>query len=101
MAITITDRRMTSDLTSHHAFRWQEDGVDGWAVTFLPKIWTRDQAITAMTIVEAYARGRREELAPHGPGSKQADLTPFLRSWAAELGMTLDEVLAVLDEAAV
>lgn len=89
MTTTITDNRMTSDVTSHHAFRWTEDGVTGWAVTYLPGIWTRDQATTAMTIVETYAREVRGQLA--------RDMAPFMRGWAAEFGMTYEEVLVALD----
>lgn len=89
MATTITDDRMTSDLTSHHAFRWTEGGVTGWAVTYLPGIWDRNQAITATTIVETYTLELRGQL--------DRDMTPFMRDWAAELGLTLDEVRAALD----
>lgn len=83
MATTITDRRMTSDVTSHTAFRWEEDGVDGWAVTYLPGIFTRNQAITAMTIVEFYRADGQTIDGQHAP---------FLRNWAAELGVTVEQI---------
>lgn len=82
MAITITDRLMTSDVTSHHAFPWIEAGVTGWAVTYLPGIFTQRQAITAMTIVEAYKHD----------GGITGKHAPFLRNWAAELGITVEQI---------
>lgn len=83
MATTITDRRMTSDITSHHAFAWMEAGAQGWAVTYLPGIFTRSQAITAMTIVEAYKRDGCTVTGKHAP---------HLRNWAAELGVTVEQI---------
>lgn len=83
MATTITENRIATDASiGHHAFPWSEDGATGWAVTYLPGIYTRDQAITAMMIVEFYK-------ADGGVAGKHA---PFIRDWAAELGVTVEQI---------
>jgi hypothetical protein len=58
--LTITDTSITSDETSATAELHPHaaaDGRGGWVVSVRPaRLLTRDQAITAMTIVEELAR---------------------------------------------
>jgi hypothetical protein len=75
MALTITDQVILASGTRHAATA--SDGT-GWTVTWLPgQNLTRSQAITAMLIAQAAARG-----AAAGRGRAHVD------AWAAELGLT-------------
>ena len=79
MAITITDREMTSGQTRHTA-RTCDDGR--WVVTWLPgRALTHSQAITAMTIAEV--------LRVHdGPLHCDNPMWLHIDNWAAELGIS-------------
>jgi hypothetical protein len=85
----ITEQRMTSDQTEHWAVpadRGTEYGE--WWVSWCPdRAWTRNQAISAMTIAELMT-GDRDRYWPH------------IESMAGELGMTASEVLALVSEVA-
>lgn len=81
MTITITDTEMTSGQSPHAA----RLGDGGWEATWLPgRSLTRDQAITAMTLAEA---------ATPGAGSR---VRLFADGWAAELGLTGADALALI-----
>jgi hypothetical protein len=74
MSVGITDDQMTCNATGHIAHR----GDTGWQVSWLPgRTLTRNQAITAMVLGEAAARGPQ-------PGDR---IWPFAEGWAAELGL--------------
>jgi hypothetical protein len=75
-------RRWTSDKTSHTA--WCDD--DGWKVTFLPGYWSRNQAITAMTLAEYFHHFRQLGLTEDTV--VEHDQWPHFRSWSRELGMS-------------
>lgn len=82
MSIRITDTRMDSDETTHHA-TWTPDpatdGSDGWIVSWLPeRLLTRTQAVTAMTLAEAVNRD-------DGHGHR---MRLFVDGWASELELS-------------
>jgi hypothetical protein len=58
MALTITDDEITSDEVSAFAVRHHSDHGTGWVVsTYDPKrVFTRDQAISALTLAEEQNR---------------------------------------------
>jgi hypothetical protein len=80
MALQITDTRMTSDTTEHTAHVVIDALPEiGWEVSWLPyRVFTRDQAVTAMTIAET--------IAGHPVMTGVQELA--LDRWAAELGLT-------------
>jgi transcriptional regulator with XRE-family HTH domain len=82
MALTISDRTMTSDRT-HHTARLAQGAQHQWEVSWLPgRRVTRNQAITAMTLAE--------ESSPAGPRNR---LWPHIQGWAADLGMTAEQAI--------
>jgi hypothetical protein len=84
----ITEDRMWSDVSpATAAFRPDAaaDGGGAWVVSWLTsRLLTRSQAVTAMTLAETAARGVDSRMWPH------------IRGWAAELGLVMDEALALL-----
>lgn len=66
MSLTITDTRITSDLTDAYAeFRRHAaaDGNGAWVVsTRTARLFNRDQAISAMTIAEEQTRPQPNQL---------------------------------------
>jgi hypothetical protein len=78
MTLTILDTTMTSDRNPHTARHAPRQ--TGWEVSWLPgQILDRNTAITAMTLADA-----AEE-----PGLREGHrLWPFIKDWAAELGLT-------------
>lgn len=75
MTIRITDNAMTSDITRLSAQR----AACGWTLSWLPgRTLDRNQAITGVLLAEAVAEMQADE----------ADHTPHLDAWAAELDLT-------------
>lgn len=91
--LTITDTEMVSDTTKHSARAWPVPGEPTlWSVTWLPgRALTRDQAITAMTIAELVAEHNTIE----GAFRAGQRLWLHLEGWAAELGITDQQALAM------
>lgn len=90
---TITDTRMVSDTTTHHAWKVE----DGWWVTFLPGTWSRNQAITAMTLAECFdLLYRRGYGMTGGAHPRESRHWPFFCAWSAELGMSAEQVWSEL-----
>jgi hypothetical protein len=91
VTLHIADGRMDSDVTTHVAHRLpvREDPAPGaWMVSWCPlETWNRDQAVTAMTLAETLANPEAQ------PGHR---LWPHVKGWSAELGMTLEQVVAAL-----
>jgi hypothetical protein len=84
MPVTIHDRTMTSDSTSHAA-RLAPGTQHHWEVSWLPgRRLTRNEAITAMTLAEACSTTAPPE---------RNRLWPHIRSWADELGITADHAI--------
>ncbi|WP_371784681.1 hypothetical protein [Streptosporangium subroseum] len=73
MSLRITDTEMTSDEIPNVATKTDR----GWVVSGWPaeRVFTRNEVITAMTLLEAYAGGKTSEDDPH------------VASWEAELGL--------------
>jgi hypothetical protein len=98
MSTRIDEREMTSSATGHRAV--VVDGADqydpgAWRVSWLPDVaLNRDQAITAMTLVEFVAKGVTSSDHPKWP---------FVKGWAYELDLNPAEavqmILAKTDEA--
>jgi hypothetical protein len=56
MTLTITDSRIDSDHTSHHAER---TGENEWGVTWLPdRVLSHEDAVAAMELADLVGRGR-------------------------------------------
>jgi hypothetical protein len=89
---TITSEHITSDVTTHEAWRLDCDG-DLWEVTWLPgRVLNRNEAITAVTFAETVASVPAEsDLRPGLP------VWAVLNAWACELGMTARAALAHLE----
>jgi len=84
MATTITLDRMSDTDSSHIAERVS---ADIWILSWRPgALFTRDQAITGMVLAAAVANGIR-------PGHPR---WPHVQGWAAELGLSGLEALALL-----
>ena len=79
MGTTITDDTITSDLTSHSARLFST----GWGVTYLDGAWTRDQAISAITVAELVDKGASAD-----------DL--LLTVLAEELGLTAADAIDLI-----
>lgn len=78
--ITIAAETMTSPRTGHTARLAEVGATERWRVSWLPgRRFTRNQAITALTIAEIVATC---DLLSDSPW------WPHLDSWAAELGLT-------------
>lgn len=90
-ATTVDERLMASTTTKHRAV--VVDGADqfdigAWRVTWLPEAaFDRNQAITAMTLVEYVSAGVTSADHPKWP---------FVKSWARELGLDADEVVRMI-----
>jgi hypothetical protein len=71
VGLTIDDDagRMVSDECDTVAVRWPDRG---WTVTGRQGVYSRTQAITAMTLAESYAAGKTSD-------------DPFVQGWEAEL----------------
>lgn len=83
--LTITETEMTSDTSRHTASVVSgvtvEGGPTAWAVTWLPgRVFTRNQAITAMTLAEVIAVTDLTDNA--------SPVWLHVDGWAAELGIT-------------
>jgi hypothetical protein len=81
MAARIEDQLMTAEFggrvvaTARHSSQVMADGQGGWIVSGLPRrLFSRDQAITAMVLAERLAAGFGDD-----------DL--FVIGWRAELGL--------------
>ncbi len=87
MSIHISVDRMTCDASAHAAWRVSAPAApERWRVTWLPeRLLGRNQAITAMTLAEAFAPGTHHRPAPAA-----------IAAWAGELGMTPADVAAYL-----
>lgn len=84
MGMRITSERMTSDQTEHWAEPATDDQYGPWRVSWLGGLeFTRNQAITAMTLAEAIEQMQRD-----GELSVGHPLWPHVQSWAGELGMS-------------
>jgi hypothetical protein len=82
--VTIHDRTMTSDSTSHAA-RLAPGAQHHWEVSWLPgRRLTRDEAITAITLAEVCSTPAPPERSP---------LWPRIQGWASELGITADHAI--------
>ncbi|MFB4308951.1 hypothetical protein [Actinomadura sp. GTD37] len=75
MSLSITENEITSDVTPET--RADRVSATRWTVTGFPKLFDRNQAITAMSLVELYAEG-----VTTGPRQMLAD------AWREELGLT-------------
>jgi hypothetical protein len=74
MSLHITDDRITSSVTEHHAQR----SAEGWEVSWLPgRVFDRNSAITAMSLVEIY-------VADPPPGDRMWLLAAM---WEREIGV--------------
>jgi hypothetical protein len=91
MSTRIDEREMTSSRTSHRAV--VVEGADqydkgAWRVSWLDGVaLDRDQAITAMTLVEYVG---------FGVTSADHPKWPFVKTWAAELGLGPAEVVELI-----
>lgn len=89
MTLEITDKTMTGDRTGHTAVR----NHGGWSVSWLyGRVLSQPEAVTAMTLAEA--------VAVHGGGralGSAGRMRPHMESWAAELGMRLDEAVRLIN----
>ena len=84
MTLTITDTTMTSDHSDHTARC--SPGRNGWEVSWLPgQILDRNTAVTAMTLADTAA----------GDLHDRHRLWPHIQGWAAELGLTAPQALAM------
>ena len=84
MAITITLDRMSDTDSDHTAVRVS---TTGWRLSWLPtEVVTRDQAITGLMLAAAVAHG----VVPGHPR------WPHVKNWAAELGLSGLEALALV-----
>ncbi|NDL60976.1 hypothetical protein [Phytoactinopolyspora mesophila] len=84
MSIEITNERMSSDTTKHHAWRTDPDG-GLWEVSWLPtRRLDRNAAVTAMVLAETVA------ITTAGGGGLCHDdpVWAFIDAWASELGLT-------------
>jgi hypothetical protein len=87
MALTITDCEITSDQTSHTARLLRFEAGDAWRVSWLPKrLMDRNAAITAMTLAEQIDRN----------GLWDYRSSANIDAWAAELGLTGPQAIAML-----
>jgi hypothetical protein len=89
VALTITDVLMSSDQTPHTAKRGQRGGIvrDVWRVSWLSdRLLTRNEAITAMTLAEQVDRN----------GLWDYRSSANIDAWAAELGLTGPQAIAML-----
>jgi hypothetical protein len=88
MTLHIGADRITCEASSHTAWRISApDSVQCWRVTWLSgRLLTRNQAITAMTLAEVLAPGVHPDRAS----------TAALGAWAAELGLSPDQVITYL-----
>jgi hypothetical protein len=85
MTLTINDTTMTSDHSTHTARCAPEQ--DGWEVSWLSgQILDRNSAITAMVLADTVGSGGQHD--GHG-------LWPHVEGWAAELGLTAPDALAL------
>jgi len=86
VALTINDATMTSDQTAHTA--QQAPGPQpGWEVSWFPgQLLDRNTAITAMTVADIVGEHDIHE------GHR---LWPPIQSWAAELGLTGHDAIAL------
>jgi hypothetical protein len=86
MATTITETRMSSDVTEHHASKIPAHPPgELWRVSWLPgRVLARNQAVTAMVVAEHVARGVRD-------GSHKK--WPFMLTWARELGVSAEDAV--------
>jgi hypothetical protein len=93
MSTRIDDREMTDSRTSHRAV--VVEGADqydtgAWRVSWLDDVaLDRDQAITAMTLTEFVASGVTSADHPKWP---------FVKGWAAELGLDPADVVSAIQE---
>lgn len=92
MPTTITDDRITSDHTSHHAWKalpWQGEG---WIVTWTGKTFnSRNDAITAITLAEVFAELWSDLYRTAGNDQHMHGSWPLFADLAGELEMTPDE----------
>lgn len=86
MGTGITDTTITSDQTDHSA----EYSGSAWTVTYLPGVWTRNQAITAVTLAEMFAELYRARVDYQTAVTNQVWV--YFSSWSAELDMTGEQV---------
>ncbi len=88
MTLTINDTTMTSDQTAHTARH--APGRNGWEVSWLPgQTLDRNSAITAMILADTAAETDLHE---------DHRLWPHIQGWAAELGLTGPEAVAVASQ---
>ena len=99
MALTITDRAMISPATVHTASPVTDDQYGDWRVSWLPgRNLTRNQAITAMTIAEIAARVPTFTEADGLATDYMAKWWPHIDGWAAELGLSGPQAVAMASE---
>jgi hypothetical protein len=82
MAIEINDGFMVSDECEARADRWPDGG---WTVTGRRGVYSRDQAITALTVAELAATGDWEEDVSLAK-TLEAELDPPAYGYLAEEG---------------
>ena len=86
MALTVTSDAITGDRTRHTA-RPVPGHPHAWEVSWLPgRHLSRDTAITAMVLANA-------EPGTLQPGGR---LWPHVEGWAAEIGLTASDALALV-----
>ena len=84
MTLIIQDDSISSDHTGHIA--GLAPGHAAWHVSWLPgRLMDRNTAITAMVLADTVGSGDLQ---------KGHRLWPHLEGWAAELGLTADDVIA-------
>lgn len=87
MALHITERSITSDLTPEAAYFVPDPGGGKWLLTWFPdRLLTREQAIDGMTLDELLS----------DPRGDAAAVTRAAAGYAASLGMELADVLVRL-----
>lgn len=89
-SIEISDTRMvsTSGHTAEHVRIPAADGGGAWVVSWCPtRLFDRNQAVTALTLAEFATSGVT------GPTHRK---WPFMKGWAAELGMDVDEAVRMI-----
>ena len=86
MTLTINDTTMTSDQTAHTA-RHAPGRQHGWEVSWLPgQVLDRNTAITAMMLADTVNQGDLDD---------EHRLWAAVQSWAAELGLTEPDAIAL------
>jgi hypothetical protein len=96
VTLTITDTRISSELTHHTATKDES----GWTVSWWDssrlgeRVFDKNHAITAMSLAEEVAKGRDD------PNTTNFAYFTWLRiaGWAEELGIKGLQAVAILEE---